>query len=525
MSDSDFSPASDAAGEGAWHAHRVSQARHDLRNPTSEVLGFTEMLLEEAVAANRAEVVAALRAIYEAASQILKQVNQTLDLQKLQAEAYLLDELRVAIRHSTERISATGENLLRTSAPFPTESFAGDLRRILDAAGRLRDVSPGLLAALRAGEAPPRGWRGPELDARTVLAATENHFETGSVLVVDDNESNRELLTRRLLRHGCAVAVAENGRQALEMLRARPFDLVLLDIVMPELDGYQVLSEMKRDEQLRGIPIIVLSALDEMESVVRCIANGAEDYLPKPFDPVLLRARIGACLEKKHLHDREISYLRQIEEQRRRADDLLHVILPEHIAHELKTTNAVKPRRYENVAVLFCDVVDFTAFCDKHEPEEVLEHLQALIRVFEELTALHGLEEIKTIGDAFMATAGLLAPMENSTLASIQCGLEMLSAARRLPAGWQVHVGIHTGPVIAGVVGQKKFLFDVWGDTVNTSARVASLAGPGSVFVSSSAWAQVQDRCLGHSCGLFQVKGKGQLEVFRVEAVLDRATG
>jgi len=132
------------------------------------------------------------------------------------------------------------------------------------------------------------------------------------VLVVDDNETNRDMLGRRLERHGYAVAEAADGRQALAMVRGGGFDLVLLDIMMPEVDGYQVLAEMKAAPELRDVPVIMISALDEIASVVRCIEMGAEDYLPKPFDPVLLQARVGACLEKKRLRDQELEYLRNV---------------------------------------------------------------------------------------------------------------------------------------------------------------------------------------------------------------------
>jgi DNA-binding response OmpR family regulator len=135
----------------------------------------------------------------------------------------------------------------------------------------------------------------------------------GRILVVDDNRLNRINLARSLGQQGHTVSMAEQGRQALDLLREQPFDLVLLDILMPEMDGYQVLAEIKRDAVLREIPVIVISAVDEMESVVRCIEMGAEDYLPKPFDPVLLRARTGACLEKKRLRDQELEYLRQVD--------------------------------------------------------------------------------------------------------------------------------------------------------------------------------------------------------------------
>ncbi|HSM57962.1 MAG TPA: SpoIIE family protein phosphatase [Candidatus Sulfomarinibacteraceae bacterium] len=137
--------------------------------------------------------------------------------------------------------------------------------------------------------------------------------ETGQVLVVDDHELNRDMLSRRLARQGHEVALAENGREALEMARSHEFDLVLLDIMMPEMDGYQVLEALKADEALRHIPVIMISAADQIESVVRCIEMGAEDFLPKPFNPVLLKARVGASLEKKRLRDRERQYARSLE--------------------------------------------------------------------------------------------------------------------------------------------------------------------------------------------------------------------
>ncbi|MEW5956855.1 MAG: response regulator [Chloroflexota bacterium] len=137
--------------------------------------------------------------------------------------------------------------------------------------------------------------------------------EQGHILVVDDHSTNRLKLSLGLKKQGHTVGAAENGLQALAMLREQAFDLVLLDIMMPEMDGYEVLTQMKADQRLRDIPVIVISALEEMDSVVKGIELGAEDYLPKTFDPVLLRARIGACLEKKRFRDQEIEYLRQVE--------------------------------------------------------------------------------------------------------------------------------------------------------------------------------------------------------------------
>ena len=176
---------------------------------------------------------------------------------------------------------------------------------------------------------------------------------------------------------------------------------------------------------------------------------------------------------------------------------------------------------HPNVAVLFSDVVGFTAYCDQHPAAEVIVHLQALVLAFEEIAARHGLEKIKTIGDAFMATAGLLELVENPTLHCVRAAREMVAATRALGCGWEVHIGIHVGPVISGVVGRRKYLFDVWGDTVNTAARVAGLADTASVFVSEPAWAAVRAECHGQSRGRHQVKGKGEMEVFEITGRAD----
>jgi adenylate cyclase len=337
-----------------------------------------------------------------------------------------------------------------------------------------------------------------------------------ALLVVDDNENNRYTLSRRLNHEGYTnVAIAENGRQALDLLQSQSFDLVLLDIMMPEMDGFDVLKRMKVEDTLRHIPVIMISALDEMDSVLKCIQLGADDYLPKPFQPPLLKARIGACLEKKRLHDMEIAYLAEIEKERQRADDLLHAILPHTVVQELKATNVVKPRRYENVAVIFSDIVGFTTYCDHHTPEEVISHLQVLIETFEDISVKHGLEKIKTIGDAFMAASGLLTPVENPVLACIRSGFDMISAARSVTPDWQIRVGIHSGPVLAGVVGRHQYSFDLWGDTVNTAARIVDQAPPGEIALSETAWLRVRARCRCESLGRMDIKGKGLLEIYR----------
>lgn len=240
--------------------HAVSpRLIHDLRTPLNQIIGYSELLIEQR---------------REQGSD-----DFTIDLQKI----------RGAGRQLLARIN---DNFHPTSAPEPA-AIVGSL------------AEHPLRSAMEAGA--------EALSENGATGQATASAGQGLVLVVDDIEANRDVLTRRLERQGYQVAIAENGRQALERLRAETFDLVLLDIMMPEMDGYEVLQHLKADEVLRHIPVIMISALSELDSVVRCIEMGAEDYLPKPFNPILLKARIGACLEKKRLRDREIQLFAQLQ--------------------------------------------------------------------------------------------------------------------------------------------------------------------------------------------------------------------
>ena len=340
-----------------------------------------------------------------------------------------------------------------------------------------------------------------------------------AILVVDDDDNNRFTLVQRLKREGYEnVTTASDGQDALAQLSRSLFDIVLLDVMMPGLDGIEVLTAMKDDPLLRHIPVIMISAVSDLDRVVHCIELGAEDYLPKPFNKVLLRARVRACLEKKHLHDQERTHLAHIEYQRARLSELLHAILPGSAVAELEATGSVEPRRYPGVAVLFCDISGFTAYCDRHQPETVIQHLEHLVEAFEALTAHHGLEKIKTVGDAFLATGNLLLPHADPVMAGISCALDMIWAARLGPAGWELRCGLHVGPVVAGVVGRSKFSFDLWGDTVNIAARLATVGDSGCVHLSESAWTQVSNRCDAEPLGMLPLRGKGAVSVFRCQS-------
>ena len=300
---------------------------------------------------------------------------------------------------------------------------------------------------------------------------------TGSILVVDDDRVNRTLLARTLKMAGHEVGTAENGREALESLRAGAWDVVLLDVVMPELDGMQVLEAMKSDPELRDVPVIMISALDDFESVVRCIELGAEDYLPKPFDPVLLRARINAGLNKRLLYELE----------RVRVRDVFARFLPESIVEEV-LARAGGEVRLGGVrligTVLFTDLRGFTTFAEQTAPDRVIDVLNRFLSEMSDAVLDNGGTLVSYLGDGLLAVFG--APIECTDHAdrALATAREMLQL--RLPrfndwlsqeeagaGGFSIGVGVSSGPLMSGNVGSERRLeYTAIGDTVNTAARI-----------------------------------------------------
>jgi DNA-binding response OmpR family regulator len=278
----------------------AKQLRHELRTPVNHIVGYAEMLLEDAVDPSLADRRTALQQTIDAAREVLTLINATLPSTRTEIPVSDVVSLYTSLRGPQERIVRAIGRLRRASGPAADPELEADLDRILRAAERLvPDAADDEQRGVR-GTGTPADEGG---DGRT----------TTRLLVVDDDPDNREVLRRRLEREGHRAECAEDGDRALEMVAEQQFDLVLLDVMMPGKDGYEVLEELKGSPETRDIPVIMISALDDIRSVVRCIEGGAEDYLPKPFDPILLRARINASLEKKHLRDQEIEYLRQVE--------------------------------------------------------------------------------------------------------------------------------------------------------------------------------------------------------------------
>jgi adenylate cyclase len=341
---------------------------------------------------------------------------------------------------------------------------------------------------------------------------------SGRVLVVDDNEVNRDLLTRRVQRMGHTVSVAVDGRQALDLMEQEPFDLVLLDIMMPVMNGYEVLEYLKAEPTLCHIPVIVVSALDDLESVVKCIELGAEDYLTKPFNKVLLKARINNCLEKKMLRDQERFFLKQLQVEQERSQQLLLNILPKSIIELLKHDPSTIADNFEAVSVLFADIVGFTEISGNKSPTQLIEILNVIFSEFDNLTDRHGLEKIKTIGDAYMVVSGLPTPRADHAEAIAEMALDMLKEIEQFNKesgeAFSIRIGINSGPVIAGVIGLKKFSYDLWGDTVNLASRMESHGVADSIQITSNTYNLLKNKYLFEEKSNTPIKGKGNITTY-----------
>ena len=234
--------------------------------------------------------------------------------------------------------------------------------------------------------------------------------------------------------------------------------------------------------------------------------------------PRQLQARLAASLEKKRLHDREQAFLAQIHHEREKSDRLLLSILPAPIAERLKAGEQDIADGFESVTVLFADLVEFTDFAARHPATEVVERLNEIFRAFDAVVARRGLEKIKTIGDAYMLAGGLPVPRSDHAEAVTSAAVEMLAVAARVRrargAGFELRVGIHSGPVVAGVIGQSKFGYDLWGDTVNVASRMESSGVPGRIQVSQDTRGLLGDRFRFESRGPIAIKGRGEMHTY-----------
>jgi adenylate cyclase len=460
----------DGSNDSLAFAHREidavsSKLRHDLRTPITAILGYGELLSEEARDNGHEGLCGTLDGMVEAARRLLEQIDAMVDLLRAHDLA----------------------------VPDPDEEAA---------------ESPKLQQAVAA-------IRAVLFDQQVLQPKT-----VGRILVIDDSVSNLDLLSRRLSRDGHAVELCESGEAALALLQAERFDLILLDLIMPGMNGIDVLRHLRADETTRQIPVVMISAMDEVDGAVRCIEAGADDFLSKPLNPILLRTRINAALERKLLRDRDAAITARLEAERERSESLLRNVLPASIVERLRQGETVIADHYDDVSILFCDLVGFTAVAARLTPGKTQKLLNDIFSEFDRLAARNGLEKIKTIGDSYMVAGGLPQPLPGHAVLVADMALQLPAVVwaitERMGEPLHIRLGIHTGPVVAGIIGTHKFVYDVWGDTVNIASRMEHHGVPGRVHISQATRLALGDRYSFEALPPMDIKGKGVMETFLI---------
>ena len=477
------------------------------------------MLLEETSADDKPALAAGLSGLRADARELLGLLNEVLARGHT---APALAAARDALAIPLARVRTAGEALRRRAAADGDAVLLPDLERIRIAAARLEEL-------LGRSGVPPGQAHEPD-PGRAELDATALPSSPSVILVVDDSEENRDMLGRRLRRQGYDVRTAAGGRAALDTLARAPVDLVLLDVMMPDLDGYAVLQQIKSDPARRDIPVVMISALDELDSVVRCIQLGAEDYLPKPFDPVLLQARIGACLEKKRLHDQDVRHRKELAEwnlkleqrvaeqvaQLERLGRLKRFFSPQ-LADLIVAGGAADPLKTHRreITVVFVDLRGFTAFAETSEPEEVMGVLGEYHAEMGRLILEYEGTLERFTGDGMMIFFNDPVEIPNPGERAIRMAVAMREVVAGLAARWRkrgwdlaLGIGIAQGYATIGAIGfEGRLDYGAIGTVTNLAARLCGEAAAGQILIPARVAAVIESIVDADEVGPLSLKG------------------
>ncbi len=520
-----------AAPPDPERVRRISLAhvRHELKTPINAIIGYSEMLLEDAAEAGDDAVASDLEKIRVAGRQLLQLVEQILgpDRQdRTDLEGYDA-RIRADLRDPVTAVIGYAEMLVEGCREGPTAWLVPDLERIRAAGLRLLELSDDIvqLATVAAGEAVP----GPKLSRASVLAAgvlakirprgadAGAGDRQGALLVVDDNAMNRDVVSRQLARKGYQVATAEHGREALEVLNEQPVDLVLLDVIMPEMDGIETLRRIKAQPALRDLPVIMMSSLDEIDGAIRCIEIGAADYLVKPIHPAIVDVRIGASLEVRRLREREELYRAGAEEADAATERLLRSLFPPSVAERLSGGETEIADRSTEVSALWCNLGRAVRGGSLVDPAERVATLGWLLSTFEAEAERQGLETLVVEGSAVLLVAGLPVPVPDHAERLAAAALRIVETARaESPDGEPVHLrfGLHTGSAAAAVIAGERLIYHVWGDAVDLARLLEAQAEVGQVHASAAVHRILKDRFGFEGRGVTDLPGRGQVRTY-----------
>lgn len=333
------------------------------------------------------------------------------------------------------------------------------------------------------------------------------------ILIVDDIEENLKVLSETLMEEGFHPLQAKSGERAIQIAKKAKPDLILLDIKMPDMDGFETIAVLKSDPDTADIPVIFISALSQIEDKVRGFRAGAVDYVSKPFQKEEVIARVGTHLKLRAAQ-------RDAQTEREKSEKLLLNILPARVAEELKNEGKSTPQNFPEVTILFSDLVNFTEKSKSLDAGTLLAELNEIFTAFDRIMDESGCERIKTIGDAYFAVCGIPEARDDHAFRMTEAARRMIGYLeernRAASVKWEMRVGIHTGSAIAGIVGTNKYIYDVFGDAVNTASRMENASNPMRINVSETTARLLGDRIPLDDRGPVEVKGKGAIRMFFV---------
>jgi adenylate cyclase len=346
---------------------------------------------------------------------------------------------------------------------------------------------------------------------------TPDDIHNARILIVDDQKANILLLDRVLRAAGYAfVASTMDPTEVCEIHRHTKYDLILLDLAMPLMDGFAVMEGLKEIEQDGYLPVLVLTA--EPDHKLRALQAGARDFLAKPFDLAEVLMRVQNMLEVRLLHLETKRLYEAVLAEKKVSERLLLNVLPRSVAERLKADPGIIADSFRDVSVLFADIVGFTELSENLSPEELVALLNEVFSLFDGIAERRGLEKIKTIGDAYMAVAGVPTPVADHAGRAAHMALDMLQALQRFNAenGYelQLRIGIHSGAAVAGVIGKSKFIYDLWGDAVNTASRMESQGVVAHTQVTEATRRQLGEEFEFEERGAIDIKGKGEMRTW-----------
>jgi class 3 adenylate cyclase len=513
--------------------------RHELRTLLNAIIGYSEMLLEDAENLHQEAFITDLQKIHTAGKEMLGLVNEILDPSNVEKDQFDLDwdsleaKLSYTLRTPLNAVIGYSELLIENAEELRQETFIPDLQKIHSASetflGFIKEIvnfskiKAGIMNA-EVGSSETSDMVKGVVSTIRPLSEEDAIFVTAdrsAILVVDDNEMNRDLLSRHLERQGHIITIAENGCQALEIIKNHTFDLILLDVIMPEMNGYQVLQRLKSDDTWRDIPVLMISALEEGDIVMRCIEIGADDYLTKPFNPVLLRARINACRERKRLRDLE-------KEQKRILKETFGKYVDEEVRDEVLSGRIPLDGEKKDVTVMFADLRDFTPLTESTPPKDVVKILNGYFTEMTPAIRRRRGSILQYVGDEIYSVFGAPLPLKAHPYHALEAALDMRrllvvvneKLKRQGYAPLRHGIGIHSGPIVAANIGSPdRLAYNLVGDTVNLASRIQGITKKfdEDILISAATRARLHDDFAVEKMPTIKLKGKrAPVEIFRV---------